>query len=843
MNTVRKLLANFQPTHYNLSLDLSKQTERVFSGTVDVEGKLAAESDRIVLHSNELTITSANINGKAVTWEQGKDDEMAFISGTKLPARDYILTIGFEGKINDTMHGLYPSYFKLDGKDSELMATQLESHYAREVFPLVDEPAAKATFDLSLTTEAGLTAIANTPVKSQHEDGKKLTTIFKTTPVMSPYLLAFVTGKLAYTETTNKNDVLIRAYSVPGKEHQTKFALNYAAKTLEFLDEFFDIPYPLPKLDLMALPDFSSAAMENWGLVTFREAYMLVDEENTPADMKELIAEVIMHELAHQWFGNLVTMKWWDDLWLNESFAKWMENYGVDKLDPQWRTWEQFGATEQQYAFSRDGLANVQSVREPVNHPEELNSLFDPAIVYAKGACLIRMLQNYLGETAFRDGLRVYMKRHQYGNAEADDLWTALSEVSDKDVRAFMHPWLQQSGHPVVAVSLTDEGVALSQHRFCANPTQVGKEDPLWPLPLLSDQIATDILQVRSAVIRTSAKPVMLNKDFTGFYHTQYSADMLAAIAAKLSELSVVDRQGLLVDGIALTRAGLQPTVNLMELLAHYRQEKSYAVWQSMASVTGVVRTLINDDPAIKPNLQKYVAALAEPQFKRLGWKRIKDESYFDELLRPTAIGLMAYAEVPAVVKHALKMFDDAKKPEDIKMPELRGIVYSVAVRERGEPAYNKLLDWYKTTNSADERVTLVAGIGGMRDPELAKKATALFMTKTIKPQDIAYWFIHLIRNRYARKVVWQWMQDNWGWIEKQFKNSHDYGDFPKYSSGAFSTREELAMYKEFFEPKLKEADIAILIKQGIEEIESRALWRERDLEAIATYLAQQAKQ
>jgi aminopeptidase N len=842
--SVRHLYTLFQPTHYALSLDLSKQTDRVFSGTVDVRGKLAQEAGEVILHSKDLTITSALIDGKSATWVPGKDDELAFVSKTKLPAGEHILTIGFTGAITDAMHGIYPCYFKHDGKDKELIMTQLESHHAREAFPCVDEPAAKATFDLTLTTIPGITVLGNTPVRRANEENGTLVTTFETTPNMSSYLLAFVAGELGYTEIKNKNDVLVRCYATPDNVEHTRFALDFAARSLEFLDDFFGTKYPLPKCDLVAVPDFAAGAMENWGLITFRENAMLFDAKNSAAELKEWVAAVVMHELSHQWFGNLVTMKWWDDLWLNESFAKWMEHYGVDKLVPEWRVWDSFGASEQQYAFNRDGLAQVQAVRQPVHHPEELHSLFDPAIVYAKGACLIRMLQGYLGEEAFREGLRGYMVAHKYGNTSADDLWAALDEASGKNVSQFMKRWIEQPGHPVVSVTTNQKTVTLEQHRFYANPKQAQKNTAVWPLPLLSEEIAADLLDARQATHTAKTLPVILNHGFIGFYHTRYQGEVLTAIAERISEgaLSVIDRQGLLVDSIALARAGVQPTADVLTLLAAYAAEASYPVWQAMSSVIGAARTIVNDDPAIKPYLQKYIAGIASAQYERLGWEKIKGEPYFDELLRPSIIGLMAYAEVPAVIDRLLGMFDGAAKPEDLTAPELRSIVYAVAVRERGRAAYERLLAWYKVASSADERVNLTAGMTSTRDPDLAKDITKLFTTKLVKPQDLAYWFVYTMRNRHARAAGWEWMETHWNWITQQFKNSHDYADFPKYSSGALSTREELARYKAFFEPKLNEPDIAMVIRQGIEEIETRVLWRERDLDTVADYLKKHSK-
>jgi aminopeptidase N len=838
--SVRHLTTLFAPRSYELALDLSKRSERIFSGTLTLRGELKNKSQEIVLHSKGLEIATATINDKEATYQAGPDDELSVTTNTTLQPGEYTLAFTFSGKITDAMSGLYPCYFKHDGKDKELLMTQLESHYARELFPCIDEPAAKAVFDLALTTEPDVTVLANTPVaKSQGKDGT-LVTVFEPTPKMSTYLLAFVVGELGYTEVVNKNGVTVRCYATPDNVPHTKFAVDFGAKILELYDDYFDLPYPLPKCDMVAVPDFAAGAMENWGLITYRENALLYDEKNSDASLKEWVAAVVAHELAHQWFGNLVTMKWWDDLWLNESFAKWMEHYAVDKLVPEWRVWDQFGASERQYAAARDALAGVQAVREKVNHPEELNSLFDPAIVYAKGACLIRMLEGFVGEDVFRDGLRRYMKKHQYSNADADDLWEALDAASKQNVSTFMKRWVEQPGHPVVSVDSSPENVVLQQRRFYANPKQAKDDGVVWPLPLLSDQIKADILDAKEKTFPASSTAARINNGYVGFYHVKYDADALKAIIKEVEagKLPVVDRQGLLVDAVALAKAGEQSTADAMKLLAAYAHESSYPVWQAMTSVIGAARTIINDDPEIKPSLQRFIAGVADSEYKRLGWERKKGESYFDELLRPTIIGLMAYSEMPEVVDKLLGIFDAAKKPEDIATPELRSIVYSVAVRERGRSAYDKELAWYKTATSAEERTNLIAGMTSMRDTNLAVDATKLFTTKTVRLQDLVYWFIYSIRNRHARPASWQWMVDNWGWIEKQFKNTHDFSDFPKYSAGALATREELTDYKKFFTPMLNDNSIAMVIRQGVEDIETRVLWRERDLEAVRSLLA-----
>ncbi len=839
--SVRRLAEQFSPAHYDLHINITQRAQRTFSGEVIITGALARTAPNISLHSKKLTITKAVIDGVSATTTQADNDEIKIITGSDIVAGDHTLKLSFEGIITDQMHGLYPCYFTHDGKAKELLMTQLESHSAREVFPCVDEPAAKATFELTISSEPDITVLSNTPVASAGQKDGALVTTFEPTPKMSTYLLAFVAGELAFKEVFNEHGVKIRVYSTPAHAHELDFALNHAARVLDYYDEYFDTPYPLPKCDLVACPDFAAGAMENWGLITFREAALLVNEQDTPADTRQHIAQVIGHELAHQWFGNLVTMEWWDHLWLNESFANWMEHYSTAHFYPKWHIWEQYSATDQQAAFSRDGLASVQAVQQHVNHPDEIATLFDPAIVYAKGGSLIRMLNEYLGADTFREGLRIYMKRHAYGNTTTADLWRALGEASGKDVEHFMTDWVSKPGHPVVDYIIADGHASIKQRRFFSNPLQADSKDTsIWPIPLLANTLPdTDLLTADSGqFVVTPAPYYLLNQGGTGFYHTRYDTTNLAAIASAVDAgtLETFDRQRLLLDNLALNRAGLAPTLDTLHLLDHYSRESDYSVWQAVSSVLGTVRLLINDDPAYKPDLQRFTAKLSRMQFARLGWKKREGESHFDTLLRPTVIANLAFAEDPAVMATCLDMFDKAGEPKDISS-DIRSIVYGAAVKTRGKSAVDKLLAWYKTTPSADERINICAGVSAVRDEAVAREVLALFTTKTIKLQDVFYWFIYFIRNRYSRQVTWEWMQQNWSWIEKNFGGDHDYGLFPKHSASAFSTRQELAQYREFFEPMLDTPSLARVITQGFEDIEIRVSWRERDLAAVIDFL------
>jgi aminopeptidase N len=446
-----------------------------------------------------------------------------------------------------------------------------------------------------------------------------------------------------------------------------------------------------------------------------------------------------------------------------------------------------------------------------------------------------------LGDDSFRAGLQLYMKRHKFGSTTTDDLWRAWAETSGKDVETFMHTWISKPGHPVLSAEFADGHVHINQRRFFANPLQANPNDrTVWPVPLLSSSLP-DVELLTEHYAKFVVQPSdhhMLNEGGNGFYHVRYDPKTLASLSYAVSQgkLSAVDRQRLLFDSIALNRAGIESTIDTLRLLSHFDKEDNYSVWLAINSTVSHLRMLVNDDPAIKPDLQRFIAGLTRAEYKRLGWEIKKGEPHFDTLLRPFVIGNMAYAEDPEVTAKCLELFKAARKPEDI-MSDIRGIVYSVTVREHGEPAVTKLLDWYRTTLSADERVNIVAGISSMESEALAKKTLKLMTTKEVKLQDLFYWFIYFIRSQHARMATWEWMKDHWDWIIQNFGGDHDYGFFPKYTAAAFSTREQLDMYKEFFEPKLGEPALTRTIQQGLEDIETKALWRERDLAAIADYL------
>ena len=840
MENVR-LFRQFRPKHYELRISMNRQ-KRSFTGSVAIEGESTGDG-AILLHAHRLRILSAHIDGEDAIFEHGEQDVLS-LDTPGLRAGQHKLALAFEGGITDSMHGLYPCYFTLDGQDEELLMTQFESHHAREVFPCVDEPEAKATFSLTLESEANVTVVSNTPIKAQREQDGKLISTFETTPVMSTYLLAWVAGKLDYKHATTQSGVTVGAYATRGKGDQLDYALEVAVKELEFMDAYFGVSYPLAKCDLVAVPDFSSGAMENWGCITFRESIMLVGEHSS-THTKQFAAMVIAHELAHQWFGDLVTMRWWNDLWLNESFANWMEYYVPDKLYPEWQLMTQYYSEETVRAIERDGLASVQTIQQDVRTPQEIQALFDPAIVYAKGGSLINMLHAYMGDEPFRKGLQLYFERHRYGNTEAADLWNAWGEVSRHDIRSFMLPWITQSGLPVVTVGVSDNVVSLGQRRFFNSPRETDNQETVWPIPLLTDgQLSEDMLAQANASLQlqNANRPLLLNKGRTGYYLTMYDHAHMQKLATELRDgaLDVTDRTGLLSDSLSLSVAGLQAFAVSLELLNSYRAESSMPVWEPIRKHIAALKVFAGDDETLLSHLRRYVHDLTLEQYDRLGWKPIPGEPYFDELLRPHTIALMAYAEDDEAITRMLRMFDHATNPADV-WADIRRTVFGVAAQfGNTHSAFDKLLAWYKSTTSAEERTQLIAGLTATREPKLIQQALTLLTTDDVRLQDLFYWIIGLTRNRFARDLTWRWMRDNWQWIVDRFGNDLHYADFPKYISNVFSTPEQLEEYKRFFGPMRSDPGVGRTIVQGIEDIDSRVQWLARDGQAVEEYLRAQ---
>ena len=833
MTKVPRLLDTFTPNHYNLTLDLTRAEEKEFSGTVIISGDSTSES--ISLHSKGLTIQSATIDNQPADVSFGEFDELR-LSQPNLKNGKHTILINFSGTITDAMHGLYPCYFTHDGVKKQLFATQFESHHAREVFPCVDEPAAKAEYDLTLVTRTGITVLGNMPVKYEEENGNSLTTTFEKTPRMSSYLLAFVIGELHKKSARTKSGVEVNIWATPAQNENTlDFALDIATRSIDFYDEYFGVKYPLPKSDHVALPDFSSGAMENWGLITYRESCLLADPELTPESSRRFIATVIAHELSHQWFGNLVTMQWWNDLWLNESFANMMEYVAIDALQPDWHMWEDFATNEVTAALRRDSLDGVQSVQADVNHPDEISTLFDPAIVYAKGGRLLVMVRKLIGEEAFRAGLKSYFEKFAYKNTVGNDLWQELESASGQPIVNLMNAWISQPGLPVVSVSSSHDAAILSQERFFIGEHQ--PSDTLWPIPLFANQpLDVKILDQKETTVSIE-KPLQLNCGLSAHFVTKYDESTREYLLKNITELPTLDKICILQDATILARAGFENSASLLPLALSLKTETNEKVFGMAASALTELRKFVDGNDAARDSLKKISGEFARATFEELGWDEKDGESDDDRERRTTALSLMMYSEDKDVLNEAKTRFDNSKL-EDLQT-EIRALIISANVRhfETLEMVEN-LFTAYKNTPSNDLQNDIAIGLTSTKNPETAEKILAnIKNSNIIRPQDASRWFVYLIRTRESRQIAWNWLKENWAWVEDTFGEDKSYDDFIRYAATALLTTDELDDFRQFFEPMMDIPALARTIKLGITEISARVELIKRDKEAVISAL------
>ena len=603
-----RLPKSIKPIHYDLTLkpDLEKFT---FAGDVKIQYTSNEQPKSIVLHAIELEISDGCIldggskKNPLLSVTYSTKSETATLEFQDAIASDGTLNLNFTGVLNDKMKGFYRTEFKIGDQSVHAATTQFESTDARKCFPCWDEPAVKATFSVTLVfprwVKAGersfeRVALSNMPEISRSGSDEAVEVKFDKSPIMSTYLLAFIVGPFEMIEQ-NDSKRPIRVYTTPGKKEHGRYALEVACKSLSYYEDYFGINYPLPKMDLIAIPDFMSGAMENWGLITYRETCLLVDPKNTSTSVKQYVALVVAHEIAHQWFGNLVTMEWWTHLWLNEGFATFMEYLCVDHIFPEYDIWSQFVTDAYGRALDLDSLHNSHPIEVPVQHPSEIDEIFDD-ISYSKGASVIRMLYNYIGDDNFRRGMKDYLTKFAYKNAATEDLWDALEAASNKPVRRLMSGWTTQKGFPWISIGYESAGnqtkLTLTQNKFSANGVVPDEEKEVkWMIPISSvtgksptQAKEVCLLESRSQQVtleNVADTWVKLNPGTIGLYRTAYPAEMTKRLwpAIKDQTLPPMDRLGLQNDFYALCQAGNMSTVELLSLMQEFKGETNYTVW------------------------------------------------------------------------------------------------------------------------------------------------------------------------------------------------------------------------------------------------------------------------
>lgn len=733
--------------------------------------------------------------------------------------------------------GIYPSYYEVNGERKQLIGTQFETTFARQAFPCVDEPAAKATFSLAIKFDEhpGETIIANMP-EDHVTDGVHY---FQETVKMSTYLVAFAFGEMQKKLTTTKSGVQVGVFAT--KAHQAKeldFALDIAKRAIEFYEDFYQTKYPLPHSWQLALPDFSAGAMENWGLVTYREAYLLLDPDNTALDTKRVVATVITHELAHQWFGDLVTMNWWDDLWLNESFANMMEYLSVDALQPDWHIWELFQTSEAPMALQRDATDGVQSVHVDVEDPREIDAIFDGAIVYAKGSRLLVMVRSLIGDDALRAGLKNYFAAHQYGNAKGDDLWQALGEASGMDIGAIMKAWLNQPGYPVVEAEVVDGHLKLHQKQFFIGDGQ--DQNRLWPIPLNANFDAPKLMKTADldlgdyqALRQAAGKPLRLNDGNNSHLIVKYTPELLNDILNHLADLDHITQLQLLQDLRLLAEARQISYADLVGLLGKFKTSQSAIVNDALYRIAGELRDFVIPKTPSEANLKRYFAKLSADQAKHLGWEKQASDDIDAELMRPTILSAALYAEDSVVISaaHALfKQHSAAELPADVRALILQNEVVNYGSAE----LFDQLLADYRQTSDPSYKQDLCFALTKTKDTNLISKLIDRFEdSTTIKPQDLRAWYRGLLANPAGQQAAWDWFRDEWSWLDATVGGDMEFATFITVTSAVFHTPERLAEFKDFFEPKVNTPGLTREIQMDVKVVETKTALVQAEAQAV----------
>ena len=821
---VKRFYETFHPEHYDLYIDVDRKNKTI-TGTSTITGE--AQEPTVLINQKFMKISSVKADGKDVPFTVSDKDEAIKIELGK--AGKTTIAIAYSAPLTDTMMGIYPSYYELNGEKKQIIGTQFETTFARQAFPSVDEPEAKATFSLALKwdEQPGEIALANMP-EEKVENGVHY---FKETVRMSSYLIAFAFGDLQSKITETKDGVKVGVFAT--KAHKAKeldFALDIAKRAIEFYEEFYQTKYPLPHSWQLGLPDFSAGAMENWGLVTYREAYLLLDPDNTSLEMKKLVATVITHELAHQWFGDLVTMKWWDNLWLNESFANMMEYLSVDGLEPDWHIWEMFQTSEAASALNRDATDGVQPIQMEINDPADIDSVFDGAIVYAKGSRMLVMVRSLLGDDALRKGLKYYFDHHKFGNATGDDLWDALSTATDLDIGKIMHSWLKQPGYPVVNAFVDEDGhLKLTQKQFFIGEGEdKGRQ---WQIPLNANFDAPKIMSEKEIdlgnykVLREEAgHPLRLNVGNNSHFIVKYDKTLLDDILADVNELDPIDKLQLLQDLRLLAEGKQISYASIVPLLVKFADSKSSLVINALYTTAAKLRQFVEPESDEEKNLKKLYDLLSKDQVARLGWEVKPGESDEDVQIRPYELSASLYAENADSIKAAHQIFTENEDNLEALNADVRPYVLINEVKNFGNAELvDKLIKEYQKTADPSYKVDLRSAVTSTKDPAAIKTIVGDFENAdVVKPQDLRGWYRGLLANHHGQQAAWDWIREDWDWLDKTVGGDMEFATYVQVISRVFRTEARLKEFKEFFEPKLNVQLLNREIKMDTKVIETR---------------------
>ena len=793
------------PRHYVISLEPDLEGSS-FEGTVSIDLDVVRETDTIVINAAELEIGSVyleqseTVQANSIVIDEELERAEFTFPGVLQPGKAQ-LTCSFKGTLNDKLRGFYRSTWRDEaGQERVIATTQFESTNARRAFPCFDEPDLKASFGVTLRVDSSLMAVSCGELVSSRElgDGRREDT-FADTMVMSTYLVAFIVGELEATDPVNVNGVPLRIVHVPGKGDLTEFGLEAAEFSLKWLVDYYDIPYPAGKLDLIAVPDFAFGAMENLGCVTFRETLLLSDPERTTQAELTRIIDVIAHEIAHMWFGNLVTMDWWNGIWLKEAFATFMQVAATDAFRPKWRRWDGF-CVERGAAFDTDSLISTRPIEFEVVSPQDAEAMYD-VLTYEKGAAVVRMLEQFLGPEQFRSGVNHYLITNSYGNTTTTDLWDSLETATGVPVRAAMDTWIFQGGHPVISVETCSQGVKLRQSRFGYG--EVGHAT--WHVPIIvRAQVGLETVERRllledsEATIDLGGTPawVVVNAGGHGFYRVSYDKALREALSVRaLDVLSEAERYGLVDDTWSAVLAGELEAEEHIALITSLASETDLAVWQRMLSSLGHLHSIADD--AGQQRLTVLVRDLSTTGLGVLGFEPMENEPALDRELRAALFAAAGTTGQDSSVREmASALFADASSGNAVE-PNLAAAVVRVVAAAGDATTHATLVDLYREAPTPQLEIRYLMALLELEDVELFGR-TLEVITSEVRSQNAPYLLSAAMSHRSHGPLAWEFVRDHWEELNRKFPQN----SIPRMISGirSLSIPSLAAEIQSFFE-------------------------------------------
>ena len=762
------------PLNYKLTFepDLKKFT---FDGLESISINCKKPVNIITMNCAELKIKSCIVkSGKKIIKStpkiNEKIEELQIKLGEKIRGLCTV-DLEFEGILNDRLLGFYRSKYQQNGKTKYLATTQFEAADARRAFPCWDEPEAKATFEISIVADNKFTAISNMPIKTKKKTGNKTTYNFQKTPLVSTYLIYLGVGEFEYL-TGKAGKIQIRVVTTKGNTSRGKFSLELGKKLLTSYEKYFGIKFPLPKLDLIAVPDFAAGAMENWGAITFRETILLYDPKTSSTRTKQFIAEVISHEIAHMWFGNLVTMKWWNDLWLNESFATFMATKFVDKFYPEWDLWNQFVEDAMNVAMGLDSLKTTHPIDVKVNSPAEIREIFD-AISYDKGGCVLRMLENYVGEPNFQKGLKKYLSDFKYKNAEGQDLWDAIGKASGMPVTAMINTWLKQPGFPLVEINQDDNNLKIKQKRYLLESDKKFSKG-LWSIPLslgLETETSKTLFSKKSMSVKLPKNTIgfVANYGRKGFYRVKYDEGILLDLKMLVDQKRIppIDRWAIQNDLFSLCVSGDEQVRNYLDFSDAYFDEDSYLASVNVAHNLASLYFRAFDEKFIE-EIRSYAINYFRKILSNLGWEPQKSDKHTDALLRTFTIAVLGKMNDDSVTDEAIRKYQKFLKSPSSLSPDLIETICSIAAWNGNSKTFAELKKLYTNAKTMEEKLRFLGAMCGFQDKKLLVRTLNFSQTSEVRSQNMQLPIMKIAGNPYGEKVLWPWLKKNWKKINKK---------------------------------------------------------------------------